>query len=732
MEYEVQYARITTTGKLPDRFLNCQSRSSMDISKAYMGTFYSLIEINSPWFATSQVGQSIINTFYQAYYSGDSTSDLDNFESALKAVNENLTKITQNGETNWIGNLNAILAIQIENRIILAQTGTAEAYIFRQGKVNHLTYGLAQDQTEVHPANTFSNVTSGELKVHDKVLIANPDLFVNLELDTLKEIISINSPRQAVLQIAKILKKKKVRAVNVMILDLMTLEQASKVLEDNLSDNIHLDRPIESAFVGFEKVWQQILSPLFSFLGKLLASAFGKLFTFTVKSIKNMKQKQAAKPAKMDQFHKDFIQDSGKDEGLLKDEEIQYSPELHVHHYEMEKKKKIAGDKYKIVKLIWQKVMNFVHWLILLWHSKKNRPYLLGALGLIVVVIIIFAISAGKGSGKKMTLLEAQTILKTVQAAQKDGKNYSSIGDSERAKISFNNCVLGAQKISSIEILKQDSQAAGQSCQTELDRLTNTTRYASLQPIMSGVTGVKNVFNIAGQNYLVTANEIYRVGAGTAKPEKVASLPRNNGDILYGVASSEIIFLYTSSQNVYEYSIVNDTFEQAKINGTWEKATGLSYYNGNFYLLDGVNGQVYKHVLSSQGFAAGQNYLNAGFATIKNGISFAVDGSVYVLRSTGDVVKLQGGKVQDFIIRDLPTPNSKIEKPVKLYTDSDTSSIFILDAGQNRIIEFDKDGHFIHQYAMPDGFGTITDFDVSTKTKKLWLVSQNNLYELSL
>src|SRR3990167_3393076 len=138
MAYEIQFARVTNSGKLSDRFLTCKHITADDLAKFPMGQVFSLIEIISPWFPTAQVGQTIINNFSKYYYEGGSTSDLVNLENSLKKVNEDLAQITQNGETDWIGNLNGILAVIAGNNFHLSPTGKVEGYIFRDGKINHL------------------------------------------------------------------------------------------------------------------------------------------------------------------------------------------------------------------------------------------------------------------------------------------------------------------------------------------------------------------------------------------------------------------------------------------------------------------------------------------------------------------------------------------------------------------------------------------------------------------
>lgn len=738
IEYEVQFARITTTGKIPDRFLNCQSKGTVDAAKAYMGTVYTLVEIVSPWFTTSAVGQSIINTFANTYYRGESTSDLDNFEEALKQVNENLAQITANGETGWIGKLNAVLAIQIDNKIHLAQTGAGEAYIFRDGKTNHLTYGLAQSNVDTHPLKTFSNITSGELIVHDKVLIANPELFKAIEMEKLCEVISVNTPREAVLEIAKILKKKKMKSVNVLLLELLTTDEASKLKATTLSDNVQLDKPIETVSLYWNKFWQSILQPALIFTGINLKKAGVATYHVAKKStqkiLKEIKDRQAAAPKHNDKFENEFLEPASVDNGLLKDEEIEYSPELNVHYYEQEQKKK--NDKFgQFLSSVLVNLTNFATFAVSLWQNKKKRPYLLAGALIVVVLIIIFSVCSKGPSGQKLTLLQAQTILKDAQNSQKQANAAILASDNEKAKINFNDCLVGTNKIASIDVLKSQTKDLNQICQTELDKFTATTRFANLNPIVSGIQDLKMSFVIGSQVFFVNATEIYQSSlTGLQKPVKVATLPASNGDFVFGTLAGSEIYLYTSAQKVYGYNVDSKKLELSAISGNWEVANAGSFYAGTFYLLDSVAGQIYKHVSTNNAFEAGQNYLAIASTNLKNNISLAIDGSIYALNSAGGVNKLSRGQfVSGFALSDIPAPNTKIEKPVKLVTDADTTSIYILDNGSNkRILEFDKDGHFTHQYALPENLNNLTDFTVSIKAKKIWVLNAGSLYEIGI
>lgn len=735
MAYEIQYAKIATTSKLPDRFLNCQSKETQNLDKTYMGQVFTLIEIISPWFTTAQVGQTIINTFTQNYYRGSSTSDLTNFEEALKKVNESLAQVTQNGETNWIGNLNSILAVIIENKLHLAQTGKAEVYIFRDGKTENITYGLSENQIEPHPLKTFSNITSGELKVHDKILIANPEIFKHLDIEAIQQIVSICNPDEAVLQIAKILKRKKIKAVNLLILNLATSEEISRLPINTLSSTVYLDKPIETFSAYLTKIWRHILQPFLKFIGQGAKAAGAHTAQLTKNYIETIKKKKAAANPKInDSFEKEFIsEDHLAEEGLLKDEEINYSPELNVHYYERAKElrqnktKQIFNKIFEVINIIFVYVRNLL-------KDKRKRPYLLVVLAIIFMVILITTIRGSKGNATvKMNLLEAQNILRESEDANKQGKNAILSNDQEKGKQLLATSIEKAQKILSNEVVKGNAQLVIESSLTELDKLTGTTRFSVLSPVIETKKDVKAVFIFGGQIYLLTKDEIYKGALVGGNLEKVATLARNNGDFLTGTTDSKNIYLYTSSQKVYLFNTLTDKLELAKLDDTkWETANAISYYMGNLYLLDGILGQIYKHINNNDTFTKGEAYIQLASIDLKNTASLAVDGSVFPLKNNGEVLELQKGKLVDFSLKDIPTPWSKIEKPLKIYTDSDTNSIYILDAGQKRVLEFDKDGDFKHQYALPSSFDLIKDFAVSSKSKKIWIVNDGNLYEISI
>lgn len=759
MDYEIQYAKIATGEKLADRFLNTQIKSNADLNKVHMGEIISLIEILTPWFTTAQIGQTIISTFTTAYYEGGSTSDLDNFEAALKKVNETLAQITQNGETDWIGNLNATLGVIVENKIHLAQAGRSEVYIFRDGKVNHLTEGVTQN-VEPHPLKTFADITSGELKSHDKILIANPELYKFIDLDNLRQIITLNTPDEAVMNLGKLLKKKKANTVNALIVNLLTTEELAKLPIKDENTTIYLDRPLESIWAGVSRTWQQLIFPILKSIGKSTKKASDKSLSFTKNYVSALQARKTAREKeavnvkddnttpepikepepikKRDLFEKEFMSDGNEEDNLLKDENFRYSPELDVHYYHEKQKENVSSKRFdKIIgffSTIGQAIKKVGTWIWHFFQNKKTRPYFLVVCAVIILIVIGLIINSKRSSGANdVNLSQAQESLRSAEQDQKNANQAALGNDNEKAKQLCASAIEKVAKILDYPIVGDSAKKVRNDCNTQIDKLTATSRFDSLNPLITIEEPARSVFVTSGQTYIITNKDIFRGLISGGKPEKVASLSGSNGDFQFGTLYNKTIFLYTSAQKVFKFNTDTNKLDPSQISGgSFETANNISSYIGNIYLLDSILGQIYKHSLSGDTFGAGESYINAGGIDIKNSKSLAIDGDIFVLRENGEVLKFTKGKLQDFSLRDTPTPYSKIEKPIKIYTNDDMSSIYILDAGKNRILEYAKDGGYIHQYVLPSNLNNISDFSVNVKNKKLWLLNDKSVYEISI
>jgi hypothetical protein len=125
------------------------------------------------------------------------------------------------------------------------------------------------------------------------------------------------------------------------------------------------------------------------------------------------------------------------------------------------------------------------------------------------------------------------------------------------------------------------------------------------------------------------------------------------------------------------------------------------------YLLDANAGSLWEFAAEKTGLSEPIKKSVPGIDLTK-GVSIATDGAIYILDSDGNLTKVLNDTTENIVWIDFPVPEDKqypptIESPIKIFTDSYNSFLYILESSPsyNRIVVTTKDGHYIAQYHLP-------------------------------
>ncbi|HZT96806.1 MAG TPA: hypothetical protein VFB34_08210 [Chloroflexota bacterium] len=154
-------------------------------------------------------------------------------------------------------------------------------------------------------------------------------------------------------------------------------------------------------------------------------------------------------------------------------------------------------------------------------------------------------------------------------------------------------------------------------------------------------------------------------------------------------------------------------------------------FGGNLYLLDTVNGQVWRYSGTGNSYATTSfGILNADPKLLRRGVSLAIDGDVYVGLAGGRVIKFVGSqRDSSFRVR---TP-FHILNLTQIYTRPDLSRIFIVDPVLGRIVEIGKHGHYVRTLQFQGSLGTgLLQMTLSADGKTLYFLSGHSLYRVPL
>ena len=138
-----------------------------------LGNIMMTIEIEKNPVGSKSIADTIWSTFKEMYYANPDRSAYDNFESTLKEINETLRDLAEKKKSKWIGHINCVLAVYQGEAIHLSQSGAAEGYLLRSGKLNTV---IEESTASSEPGETFLSIASGNIQNKDLVILSSSRL----------------------------------------------------------------------------------------------------------------------------------------------------------------------------------------------------------------------------------------------------------------------------------------------------------------------------------------------------------------------------------------------------------------------------------------------------------------------------------------------------------------------------------------------------------------------------
>lgn len=714
----VQYTRLTHADKLPDRFLTSQVYTPADPESQREGMIFSQIEILNPWFPTSQIGQTIINTIIREYYRATDTSELNNFETALKKVNETLSQVTQGGETDWIGNLHGILILINGTDIHISQTGQTQAYLFRGGKVNHITEGLTDDSNP-HPLRTFSNITSGTLQAGDRIIIANPLFLKTINLDTIKDIISVNPPSIAAHEFANILKRNRALAGEALIIEMSTKEDAAALPLEYKTDTIYLDQGgVGSIWHGMRgslsKVNLSSASPSFSkfttSIGQTLKKADDKFDTHIRPHIRNAAAKtyEITKRGTNKVFNKIYKGDASNSK--LGRFFIGVKTKLEPTFKSISSKFNFGDDSSP--------------------RGKARKYGIWGAALIIVLIILILASRVPKRNTISTTDSEMQNIVTDLGNKFNKVKLLSAYNDKQVALGELSGIFVKLNEIESKQELPPSLTELKKQAIDELGGLTGAARITDTQEITNW--GDRNYIAGFGDNAYAINNFLATKVPGNEdvglNDINISAIAKDTeGKAIYLLSDKGMKLINTSTNKLEDLKLAA---------GKWPTSPSFKYFNKNIYMLDPTGATIMKYVPQSDGFGEGSDYSKPEGDELKNGIDLVVNGRVLVLMNNGNIVQFTSSGREAINFSDLPS-DGFIKNPKNIFANLDSNDVVILHedkwvSGLWRLSKFTRSGKYIAGYLLPDSLKKWKSIDFDVKDKVLWAVTDSKIYRAKL
>ncbi|MDD3887159.1 MAG: hypothetical protein PHN19_00080 [Patescibacteria group bacterium] len=686
------------------------------------------------------------------------------FEGALNKLNQALSTLAAEGYVEWIDKLHVGIAVLSFNKVHLAYTGSTKIFLYRQNEVINITTGPASSQS--NPMKTFVNVVSGDMQINDKLLMVSPNFLKYFSLEKVKRTLSQFSAKDAITNFKNLLQNFDNSALSAVVLELKDEKEAyeenfdflkkprtkKQTIEDLINEranknevnsinekksvpvvrpanedykvyNYHEAKQKRSALdintdsedqilktlpkrkksgSGFERYTELAKDNILRFKDYALP-----VFEKVVGSIKSLKPKSKV-PEKRILSRKAISTRS------------YLSPRIQPQDSKLPK---LGLDKLKSV---FTNVFSFISGL-----PAKSKIILgsIAGVGLIFGFAVFF--HSNNPEDKEITTTKKVDENSIVQAQDLNKKASDALiyNDNEKAKGFLLEATTILNDAKKDKKYQKDAEELLKTVTISLDKINNVTKLNSLDAIaMPADFNAKGILGLGGKLYSYDENksEVYMVDESKKTLKKASNESNGIGNLKYGAVNlfKDYIEFLTDSNSVSEFVLDDNNIYKIDFElNSKEKVTAFANYFDALYVLDQTNDQIWKHQRTIDGYNKGEEWLEGVDNGIRDANSFAIDGSIYVLKESGEIVSFLSGEREDFSVKNL---DKSFAGGSKIFTLLDYDNLYVLDSTNERVVVLDKNGNVTKQYANSD-FRNAKDIFVDESKNKGYVLSNNKI-----
>ena len=724
-----------------------------NVEEQKLGNLYIVGEIVNFSDSSSYLVNLLASIIKKEFYSKPKRPTMESLEAGLHKANATLSGLAEQGNVDWIGNLNMICGAYKKNELYFSQVGGVKTLLVRDGQITDIGKNIVKEE-KPHPFKTFANIASGEIEKNDLILLSTPEFFNIFSLEKIRQLSSsldINELTETVYDAIE--QEENITTVGLLVMKISNEKQDERKEEKFKKKKFEVEEELEaektedsesSEDSESKKVIKEKLTitnnieriTLDDIIDKYEKAEIEKQTTeqkFEQK-LKSTTEKQEEAVKEFEEIEKEkSISIVNKSRGLIKIlkelfDSLKNSAMARLENYKQKKK-----DSSESADSTDQKTENELLQKINL-PSSKNKIILAAFMFIILLFAgnLIFT-DYQKKAEEKFSFYNN----KLSQAEEKISKAEEVMiyNDPKEARIFLADAKnLATEVRDGYDKLDEKADSLLGKIQTQLDVVNLVKRIASPE-IAVNLEQASEQLMLINENYYASASEnsVYQIDLENKKAEdlqvesdniehsKLTTPIEKTGEIIFLSDSNKLSSLDLDKKEIapVDIKLINDN----------PNIKALASYNNYLYFLEPEANQIYKYQRTANGFAGGKLWITDSEANIQNAISLAIDGFIYVLKSDGTIDKYLSGVKKDFAIENLSEP---ISSSAKIYTNADLEYLYVIDPPQQRIVLFNKvNGSLIGQY-LSDSFADLKNIVVSEIEDKMYVLSGDKVFVVGI
>lgn len=389
-------------------------------------------------------------------------------------------------------------------------------------------------------------------------------------------------------------------------------------------------------------------------------------------------------------------------------------------------------------KIIWAKAQMLQILADLKDPKRKRRAHLLILAGAIATFLIVWSVvRVTTMSQRSKSKAELAELVDQITAEVKTAENRRLSGDIESA-----NAILARAKQRAQEVMDNESGLYRKPALDLLDQIR--TKQEEINNIVR--LSPRVLVNLTSKNSDVAAQGLAGISDGEIAvfdSQRMYRVIQNHIDEPIVIGDEDLIVdgasfprfqsiaFLTSGNSVVELVDGQVISMKTEDPSGWVAGKDMEAYLRFIYIMSPENNQIYKYerLTNRYGPAVGYN-VNGDLA---GSLDMVIDGSIYVLKEHGEVVKLFRGENQSFEVRHGPA--DALENATKVVKIPD-GNFFFLDPTGARVVVVSDGGQtgeasYLKQYVL-EGVGTLQDLYVDPEGSHLYLLDEKKVYVIDL
>ncbi len=372
--------------------------------------------------------------------------------------------------------------------------------------------------------------------------------------------------------------------------------------------------------------------------------------------------------------------------------------------------------------------------------KRRKRAQLLLLAGAVAVFLVIWMlVSLSTVTQRSKTKSELSQILTEAKDNIRVAENRKLAGDTAGASEILDTAENKARQVVNNESRLYTTEALDllDQIRQKQEELSNTARVSP-----------RVVVNLSSKNSNVSAQGLIGLGDGefvVFDRQYTYRVLLNTLDEPRRVSEGELLLLgapferfnaqiYMTTGNSLSEVVGNQaTMMKTEDPQGWKEGVDIETYLRYLYLLAPKEKQIYKyeHLQNRYGPPVGYN-VNADLA---DAVDMSIDGSVYVLKEGGVILKLLRGEAQPFTLRGFP--KDVLKTATKIFK-VPNGNIYVLDPVNARVVVIADGGAtgeatYVRQYLLEgEQLGTLKDLYVDPDQNHLYVIDEKRVYAIDI